>query len=350
MTEETAALHRLRAELSGVPEGQLLIQRHSMQDPATLCSNTEPLEDGRGKIISWPVLDGISVSFQYYLAGQIPCRHDAAADLLEINYCRSGRIGWEMRSGQAVYLGPGDVLIHTHALCAGSVMTLPLDCCESLSVHIDLNAFSPPALLQSADVTGAMLLDKFCPEGGFTLLPEDGRATALFAPLFQCPESLLRAYLTVKAMELLLYLCAAEPRQADAAAPYPAEQTETVRAVHSYLLDQIDQRITIDDLSRRFLMNPTTLKAVFKAVYGNSLAAHIKEHRMERAAFLLSHTGDSVAAVACAVGYGSPSRFSTAFRKTYHMLPLEYRKYHAGTSDKQRHCTACQDAVPEAGR
>ncbi len=42
----------------------------------------------------------------------------------------------------------------------------------------------------------------------------------------------------------------------------------------------LDRRITIEDLSRQYLMNPTTLKAMFKSVYGTYLAAHVKEHRM----------------------------------------------------------------------
>ena len=105
-------------------------------------------------------------------------------------------------------------------------------------------------------------------------------------------------------------------------------QTEIIREVHEYLLQHMDQRITIEELSQRYLMNATTLKTVFKEVYGESLASHMKEHRMERAAALLSGTTDSIAQIAKAVGYGSQSRFSTAFKEVYNMLPLEYRKLH----------------------
>ena len=96
--------------------------------------------------------------------------------------------------------------------------------------------------------------------------------------------------------------------------------------MHDELLQHPEERPTIEELSRRCLMNPTTLKAVFKAVYGDSLASHMKEHRMERAAELLREGNLSVGEVAAAVGYDSPSRFSAAFRERYHMLPSEYRK------------------------
>ena len=109
-------------------------------------------------------------------------------------------------------------------------------------------------------------------------------------------------------------------------ASYTAEQAETVRRMHDELLQHPERRQTIEELARRYLMNPTTLKEVFKAVYGDSLASHMKEHRLEKAAELLRRGDESVAAVAAAVGYDSPSRFSAAFRERYHMLPTEYRK------------------------
>ena len=105
-----------------------------------------------------------------------------------------------------------------------------------------------------------------------------------------------------------------------------AEQLETIRAVHDYLTQHLSSRVTIEELSKRFLMNPSTMKVLFKSVYGSSLASHIREHRMEHAARLLIEGDESVAQVARAVGYESQSKFSTEFQKAYGVLPTEYRK------------------------
>ncbi len=51
-----------------------------------------------------------------------------------------------------------------------------------------------------------------------------------------------------------------------------------------------------------------------QAVYGSSLAAHIKKHRMEQAAKLLRETDMSIAEIAQAVGYDSQSKFASAFK------------------------------------
>ena len=85
--------------------------------------------------------------------------------------------------------------------------------------------------------------------------------------------------------------------------------------MHNYLIEHISERITIETLSREFLMNTTTLKTVFKKVYGTTIAAHMKQHRMELAAGLLLKTQNDIASVAQAVGYESQSDLRRRLRR-----------------------------------
>ena len=71
------------------------------------------------------------------------------------------------------------------------------------------------------------------------------------------------------------------------AVDFQASQETIIRNVHDYLMEHLSERITIEELSRKFLMNTTTLKNAFKAVYGTTIAAHMKQHRMEQAAVML---------------------------------------------------------------
>ncbi len=137
------------------------------------------------------------------------------------------------------------------------------------------------------------------------------------------PQSRLLHQMIEQVMEITC------PEQEGPAAPpeaYPSDALEIARRVHDELLQHLDQKITIEELSKKYLINPTTLKAAFKSVYGTSLAAHIREHRMEQAASLLRTSDLSVAEIAQAVGYDSPSKFSAAFKAFFHILPKEYRK------------------------
>ncbi len=115
------------------------------------------------------------------------------------------------------------------------------------------------------------------------------------------------------------------PRQEPPTAPL-SEQLEVVREIHDRLIQDMGTRMTIEELSREYLVNPTTLKTAFKAVYGTSIAAHIKEHRMKKAAELLQDPNRSIAEIAQAVGYDSPSKFTAAFKAYYHVLPKDYKK------------------------
>ena len=107
---------------------------------------------------------------------------------------------------------------------------------------------------------------------------------------------------------------------------FQASQESIIRHVHDELTANLSERVTIEELSHKYLMNTTTLKRVFKQVYGETIAAHIKKHRMEAAATRLRTTQDDVAAIAQAVGYESQSRFTAAFKETYGELPSEYRR------------------------
>ena len=65
---------------------------------------------------------------------------------------------------------------------------------------------------------------------------------------------------------------------------------------------------------------------MFKSVYGTSIAAHLKEHRLEKAAQLLRETDLTMAEIARQVGYESQSKFTAAFKEQYGLLPTAYRR------------------------
>lgn len=73
-------------------------------------------------------------------------------------------------------------------------------------------------------------------------------------------------------------------------------------------------------------MNTTTLKSVFKAVYGMPIASYMKEYRMKLASNMLLHEDKSISEIAAAVGYKSQSKFTSAFRDIFQILPTAYQE------------------------
>ena len=254
--------------------------------------------------------------------------HEPLAQILEINYCIAGKISWNMGSGKQVYLGPGDFSLNTMDVCEDSTVTLPNRFYEGLTIYIDLEQLSehPPAPLADAHITGELLKTKYCKDGLCTALAGNETMQKIFQALYLPAEEIRLAYQKIKVLELLLVLSQMEIDREKHLTEYRAEQVEIIRQIHDLLTSNLDQRCSIETLSRQYLMNPTTLKRMFKAIYGTSIAAHIREHKMEHAAQLLRSSDLSIADIALKVGYDSQSRFSSVFKEYYQMLPKEYRR------------------------
>ena len=183
-------------------------------------------------------------------------------------------------------------------------------------------------MLRNSDIFETVLLEKFCQNDSPAFLVGNEQTENIFSGFYNQPESLALPYQKVKIMELLLYLTKMDFTPQNKLAEYQFELTETIREIHDKLLQNMEQRITIEELSRQYLINPTTLKNAFKSVYGTSIAAHIKEHRMEQAAKMLKETDKTIAEIAQAVGYDSQSKFTAAFKSFFQILPKNYRKTH----------------------
>ena len=52
---------------------------------------------GKGCMEAYETFPGIAVSFNVFLASEVKFRHDASDSVLEIYYCRSGRVGWNIQ-------------------------------------------------------------------------------------------------------------------------------------------------------------------------------------------------------------------------------------------------------------
>ena len=125
---------------------------------------------------------------------------------------------------------------------------------------------------------------------------------------------------------MLLYLGWAKPEWQQESNQSVSQQTELIRQIHDFLVQHLDQRFTIEELAKRYLINTSSLKSVFKAVYGVPLASYVKEYRIQQAMKLLRETDDSIAQIAKQVGYETQGKFTKAFKESVQLLPTEYRR------------------------
>lgn len=312
---------------------------------------------------------GVGITFYNVGSGTIPLEKPRSltsppsrGPVLEILHCQSGTAVWhgdgetgkreEAQPDTACILSPGSFSLRLMDAAdaansnGGTDGSIQAGGFQGFRLLADLGALAdnPPALLADTPVFDGFLpavseiLAKHGAEKPLSPAPvifqEPEESAHIFSGFYGHEEPFHTACCRLKALELFLFLSRFFARTGTPdcghreAGAYPPEQIRLVRQIHDEFIHNLDRRITIEDLSRQYLMNPTTLKAMFKSVYGTSLAAHVKEHRMERAAELLLETGDSMAQIARAVGYESQSKFTTAFKEFYQTLPTEYRRQH----------------------
>ena len=120
-------------------------------------------------------------------------------------------------------------------------------------------------------------------------------------------------------------------KSGEADQPDGAEDRSVVDIVRGYVDEHLSEELNRASLSKQVFMNPDYLAKLFKEKTGQSLAAYIKERRIERAKEMLIHSDLSISAIAQTVGYDNLSYFSSIFHDRTGLQPGEYRrKYRKG--------------------
>lgn len=102
-----------------------------------------------------------------------------------------------------------------------------------------------------------------------------------------------------------------------------------LQSVRAHLLKHLGEPLpTQRELASQFGTNETKLKEGFKAIYAITISQFIARERLKRAKLLLESVDMTFKQIAYAVGFKSYPSFSRAFKRTYGMSPMAYRKTH----------------------
>ncbi|MCR5641136.1 MAG: AraC family transcriptional regulator [Lachnospiraceae bacterium] len=106
------------------------------------------------------------------------------------------------------------------------------------------------------------------------------------------------------------------------------EQSQVRKLLFDDVVDYINQHyasVTLDDLCERFAYNAYYFNRLIKENTGLTYSDYLKNIRMDKAAFLLKTTRDSVDRIAHQVGYTNQGFFYKKFKERFGVLPAEYR-------------------------
>ena len=91
-----------------------------------------------------------------------------------------------------------------------------------------------------------------------------------------------------------------------------------------------DCNLNVNQLAERLNISTAYFGQLFAEFTGLRTLDYILRIRMEKARdILLSEPGTDISQVASAVGYGSSTYFTTAFKKFYGVTPSRFRDYYA---------------------
>lgn len=285
-------------------------------------------ENGRYTMTAYQVFPGITFIYNdaHIQSVRFEERKTTSNDIIEISHCREGRLECNIH-GEFCYLAPGDIAIaRTNSISSSSYF--PLRHYHGLTIRIDLNRTPHclSCLLDDVTVQPKAIAEKFCTEKGGFIARAKPSFEHIFSELYSVPEAIQKGYFKIKTLELLLFLSALDTQQDELDKRiYTKSQVNLAKEVSRYMMEHMDDRITLEQVSEHFHISGAHIKKTFKGVYGVSIGAYIRTRKMESAAYMLEYTDKSILDIANEHGYDNGSKFASAFRSVKGVNPTEYR-------------------------
>ena len=125
-------------------------------------------------------------------------------------------------------------------------------------------------------------------------------------------------------MEMLFFIAFTLYVEQDPEGEESLEQTEFSK-ITGYLNEHIEEPITLDTLTKEFMINRNKLNDIFMKQSSMTCLNYLLNLRMDLAKILLTKTEIPVGEVSCRVGYQDANYFAKVFKKNVGMSPSEYR-------------------------
>lgn len=110
------------------------------------------------------------------------------------------------------------------------------------------------------------------------------------------------------------------------AAPVPERRGDSLAEVTDWMLEHLDQELTVDELARRALMSSRTFARRFRAELGTTPAAWLNRQRIVQAQQLLEGGDEPLEVVAQRAGFGTAAVMRHHFLKVLQTTPTAYRR------------------------
>ncbi len=292
----------------------------------------KPSNNGDDFIIKvYELFKGVTISFHKIRCEFLPdfldlSQKNVSDNFLVVNYCINGQCEMLLSNNTFVHQKLNDFSITDELLQDGH--TYPKKYYDGVEFFIDLEEVQENSSLlkETFDIDFEHIKERFFEEQRFFIsacpLPLKGMLYRLWN-LAKGSDNIIE--MKIFATQLFYRLGFIEFAKVKYTYLTLAQNT-IAKQCYKIITDDISRSYSARELALNFKISETSLKTYFKAVYGESLPAFIKNLRLETAADMLIQTKQSVNDIANSVGYLSQSKFASAFKEHFNLTPLEYRK------------------------
>jgi len=249
-------------------------------------------------------------------------------NILEFNYCEEGRFGCTINNNKRVYLGEGEMEINI-ATIERINPEFPLGYYKGISIIIDIDAFEKQIknTFISEISNKAKLLYNFLLNNDLAvLLKNDSRMVNLFRDIYEGKNENNISYLKLKVLEIILLLEPISYERNKDIQYFSSDVINKIKCAHNEVILNLENKMTLTDLSKKYGVSLTNFKKCFKEIYGNPYYTYLKKYKIHKAIHYLEETNLSISEIALKVGYDNPSKFISAFKELVGYTPREYKK------------------------
>lgn len=257
-----------------------------------------------------------------------------AHDFWELCYVSSGEItafledkAFRIREGQVILVPPDKR--HSYFSENGNknkAFVICFDCFSQALVPIGGIRFAPDLVQKSC-------LETILEEYKRTFyMNESEQLEVLGSPLFGGQQALM-----LQLEYLLICLIRRVSVEKNSDIVFFSEEnfySDLASVMQRFLRDNINKKLTLDDICSRFSYSRSFLCKTFKEQTGETLISCFNRLKVEEAKRLLRETTDSVTGISCSLGFREVKYFDSLFKKHTGITPNAYREQTARKKEK----------------